>query len=63
VSQGHGLFGEGVSPRNHPRNLNKIIFDHLNALFPQQAGVMLDESGREKGMNSFVNGALGGTGA
>lgn len=60
VSKGFGL--NEISEINSSGNLNKIIFDHLNALFPAANGVMTDESGKRDGKNSFVNGAQGGTG-
>jgi hypothetical protein len=62
VSRGHGLAAPDGDNANDPKNLNRIIFDHLDALFPQAAGTVLGESGRELGKNGFVNGALGGTG-
>jgi hypothetical protein len=62
VSRGHGLAAPDGDNANDPKNLNRIIFDHLDALFPQAAGTVLGESGRDLGKNGFVNGALGGTG-
>ncbi|RSH82182.1 hypothetical protein EHS25_006115 [Saitozyma podzolica] len=63
VSRGHGLAAPDGDNANDPKNLNRIIFDHLDALFPQAAGTVLGESGRDLGKNGFVNGALGGTGS
>lgn len=45
-----------------PTNLNRIVFDHLDSLFPAVNGFILGESGKEEGKNGFVNGAQGGTG-
>lgn len=42
--------------------LHRLVFEHLNRLFPQKAGTAYGESGRDRGMNSYVNGALGATG-
>ncbi|CAD6574764.1 MAG: CAP64 protein product - [Tremellales sp. Tagirdzhanova-0007] len=60
VSKGFGL--NEHSEINSSGNLNRIVFDHLNELFPAANGVMTDVSGKEDGKNAFVNGAQGGTG-
>ena len=61
VSRGFGLGGHGVNPLHDPRNMHKIVFEHLNELFPAPNGTLIGASAQ--GMNGFVNGALGGTGA
>ncbi|ODN94804.1 hypothetical protein L198_04951 [Cryptococcus wingfieldii CBS 7118] len=59
VSNGQGL----GTPLNKiaPMNLHRRIFDHLNELFPAKGGVSIGRY--EEGKNSFVSGALGGTGS
>ncbi|GFZ43067.1 hypothetical protein JCM24511_00785 [Saitozyma sp. JCM 24511] len=61
ISLGHGV-GPDYDP-NEPRVLHRLVFEHLNRLFPQKAGTAYGESGRDRGMNSYVNGALGATGS
>lgn len=41
--------------------MNKIIFDHLDTMFPATDGPVIGEPGGN-GKNGFVNGALGGLG-
>ena len=60
VSAGFGL--DKWPEHTASNNLHRIIFDHLNDLFPASNGVTLDESGRASKSNGFINGALGGTG-
>lgn len=43
-------------------NLHRIVFDHLDQLFPAKNGVTLDGSDKAGDKNAFVNGAQGGTG-
>jgi hypothetical protein len=62
VSKGHGLDPLNRDPLNDPLNLNRRIFDHLDNLFPAKNGISLGTSGKKEGKNSFINGALGGTG-
>jgi hypothetical protein len=60
VSKGHGL--QTNDDLNAPTNMHRIIFDHLNALYPAQGGVVTGMSGAETGANGFINGAQGGVG-
>ncbi|WVR08401.1 hypothetical protein IAU60_005456 [Kwoniella sp. DSM 27419] len=60
VSHGHGLEEPAAYARE---NFNRIIFDHLNDLFPAANGVEEWESGRAEGKNSYINGAQGGMGS
>lgn len=62
VSKGFGLDKDvGYFP-DTPTNLNRIVFDRLNNLFPAPNGVKVGENGREENMNSYINGAVGGVG-
>ncbi|WWC92047.1 uncharacterized protein L201_007001 [Kwoniella dendrophila CBS 6074] len=62
VSKGHGLDAPDGDNAHTPKNLNRIIFDHLNDLFPNPKGIKTGSSGRSEGKNTFVNGAQGGMG-
>lgn len=62
VSKGFGIDQEPGHYPHTPTNLNRIVFDHLNNLFPAPNGVKVGDSGREEGMNSYINGAVGGVG-
>jgi len=42
--------------------MHRVIFDHLNEMFPASGGVAIGSDERSKGKNSFISGALGGTG-
>lgn len=56
-------FGLNIAPEiSAPNNLHRIIFDHLDGLFPAVNGFVLDGSGRNEKKNGFKNGAQGGTG-
>ncbi|WWD20499.1 hypothetical protein CI109_104975 [Kwoniella shandongensis] len=62
VSKGHGLdAADGDNPHT-PKNLNRIVFDHLDSLFPSSKGIVTGKSGKAEGKNSFINGAQGGMG-
>ncbi|WWC72366.1 uncharacterized protein I206_106328 [Kwoniella pini CBS 10737] len=63
VSKGHGLDAPDGDNPHTPRNLNRIIFDHLNERFPNPNGISLGKSGLAEGKNTFVNGAQGGMGS
>ncbi|KAK8850316.1 hypothetical protein IAR55_004233 [Kwoniella newhampshirensis] len=62
VSKGHGLDAEDGDNPHTPKNLNRIVFDHLNTLFPSPNGIVTGKSGKDEGKNSFINGAQGGMG-
>ncbi|KJE01198.1 hypothetical protein I311_05168 [Cryptococcus gattii NT-10] len=62
VSKGFGIDQEPGHYPHTPTNLNRIVFDHLNNLFPAPNGVKVGDSGRKEGMNSYINGAVGGVG-
>ncbi len=60
---GHGLDrDEPLDIHYHSTNLQRMVFDHLNELFPAANGVKVGSSGKAEGKNGFINGALGGTG-
>lgn len=59
VSRGHGLGGE--EEYHSPLNMNRIVFDHLDTLYPARYGTVMGEKGGD-GVNGFINGALGGIG-
>lgn len=62
VSKGHGLgFHDGYDEPEATSNMNRIIFDYLDALFPAVRGSVIGEAGGN-GQNGFVNGAQGGMG-
>ncbi len=42
--------------------MHRIVFDHLDSLFPSSGEAVMGESGRLKGLNGFINGAQGGMG-
>lgn len=63
VSGGHGLYDKDYDMKNTGDNLNRILFDHLNKLWPAPNGWIKNESGRKENKNSYINGAQGGTGA
>lgn len=62
VSRGFGIDREPGYTPNTPTNLNRIVFDRLNSLFPAPNGVKVGESGRKENMNSYISGAVGGVG-
>ncbi|WWC65459.1 uncharacterized protein I303_108077 [Kwoniella dejecticola CBS 10117] len=63
VSKGHGLDAPDGDHPHTPRNLNRIIFDHLNERYPNPNGISTGKSGLAEGKNTFVNGAQGGMGS
>ncbi|TYJ54164.1 hypothetical protein B9479_005175 [Cryptococcus floricola] len=63
VSKGHGINSLPSYGPDQSTNLNRIVFDRLNYLFPAPNGVVNDKSGREEGKNSYINGAQGGVGS
>ncbi|OCF34476.1 hypothetical protein I316_03991 [Kwoniella heveanensis BCC8398] len=62
VSRGHGIDDPKGDDPHHPKNMHRIIFEHLNSLFPSPHGSVIRESGKKEGKNGFVNGARGGVG-
>lgn len=58
VSKGHGL--GGAKEENSPLNMNRIVFDHLDEMYPAAGGVVMGRGGN--GRNGFINGAQGGIG-
>ncbi|WVO17581.1 hypothetical protein L204_105278 [Cryptococcus depauperatus] len=62
VSKGFGIDREADYYPHTPTNLNRLVFDRLNTLFPAPNGVKVGDSGRTENMNSFINGAQGGVG-
>ncbi|ODN99353.1 hypothetical protein L198_03195 [Cryptococcus wingfieldii CBS 7118] len=62
VSKGFGIDKDPAYYPDTPTNLNRIVFDRLNTLFPAPNGVKVGDSGRSEDMNSFINGAQGGVG-
>lgn len=52
----------GWTEMTTPHNMNRAIFDHLDALFPAPEGQVIGEMGGN-GKNGFVNGAQGATGS
>ncbi|WVQ76532.1 hypothetical protein IAR50_006202 [Cryptococcus sp. DSM 104548] len=63
VSAGHGINRLPSYGPQQSTNLNRIIFDRLNYLFPAPNGVSNGKSAREEGKNSYINGAQGGVGS
>ncbi|WRT70476.1 uncharacterized protein IL334_007474 [Kwoniella shivajii] len=62
VSKGHGLNAPDGDNPHTPRNLNRVVFDHLDSLFPAANGISKGESGKKSNKNSIINGAQGGMG-
>ena len=62
VSKGFGLDITNTDNLHNRLNLHRIVFDHLDEMFPAPNGVVNATSGKDKGMNGFVNGAQGGVG-
>ncbi|WVQ85996.1 hypothetical protein IAT38_008164 [Cryptococcus sp. DSM 104549] len=62
VSKGFGVDKDPGYYPHTPTNLNRIVFDKLNTLFPAPNGVKIGDSGRSEGMNAYINGAQGGVG-
>ena len=62
MSKGFGIDFKNTDNLHNHDNLHRIIFDHLNELYPAPNGVVNASSGPPEGKNGFVNGALGGTG-
>ncbi|ORX41226.1 hypothetical protein BD324DRAFT_613723 [Kockovaella imperatae] len=62
VSKGFGLDWTNTDNLHTHTNMHRVIFDHLDSLYPAPNGMVNGTSGRSEGKNGFVNGALGGTG-
>ncbi|KLT44089.1 CAP64-like protein, partial [Cutaneotrichosporon oleaginosum] len=61
VSKGYSIFSH--HPNVDPRNMHRIVFDHLNAKFPGKGEPKIEgESAKAEGRNGITNGALGATG-
>ena len=51
-------------PREHNAltNMHRIVFDHINDLFPASNGTIIGQSGAGLSKNGYINGAKGATG-
>ncbi|OCF32112.1 hypothetical protein I316_06268 [Kwoniella heveanensis BCC8398] len=60
VSIGHGLKrGMGYHESAYSElNMHRVVFDHLDALFPAKNGRQIGREGTKRGANTFVNGAV-----
>ncbi len=61
VSKGYSILTH--HPNVDPKNMHRIVFDHLNARFPGKGEPQIEGgSAKAQGRNGMTNGALGATG-